>query len=236
MHPKMKPIHASSSQELLDLLRRQGIKVPSRGKGRKKEHVEIYTACHLISTLAAAGLLGFPLTLTHDDKPDFLLQLEGQCIGLEVTECVDENDAKHDAWLNEHKPEEYIESGRFRYGQTYSREYLRNMRSGNVPPSPGYSGDEVECEWASYMADLIEKKRSKIKNFNCLNFDKKWLLIYDNLFLPMPDMDICIKYLRPRIQQTWCADPAFDAIFIEDEASIIRISETDHEVMSINSL
>jgi hypothetical protein len=138
--------------------------------------------------------------------------------------------------LNEHKPEEYIESGRFRYGQKYGREYLRNLRTGNVAPSPGYSGDEVECDWAFYMADLIEKKRSKIKNFTCLNLDKKWLSIYDNLYLPMPEMDICIKYLRPRIHQTWHADFAFDAIFIEAGNEIVRITADGSEILPLNDL
>lgn len=86
---------ANTPTELKARLAELDIDVPPRSEGRTNHHTERYCIAHLLATLPIERL-SFPLTLTHSDKPDFVLAMAGGDIGIEHTEAVPENVARAD--------------------------------------------------------------------------------------------------------------------------------------------
>ena len=66
--------------------------VPGRTEGRKPYHEERYCLGLYLLALATHELLPYPLSVDHDDSPDFmLLWPSGESTGLEVTRAADES-------------------------------------------------------------------------------------------------------------------------------------------------
>lgn len=89
-------LEAGSHDELVARLAALDIEVPERGNGRTTSQVERYGIVQLLGTLAPERL-AFPLTLTHDDRPDFRLTMPSDEVGIEHTEAVPPNVASADA-------------------------------------------------------------------------------------------------------------------------------------------
>jgi hypothetical protein len=78
---------AATFEDLCIQLRATDIRVSPRTNGRTTEQTETFTACHLLAALAGANQLKFPASLTHRDRPDFLLAEPGVETGIEITEA-----------------------------------------------------------------------------------------------------------------------------------------------------
>lgn len=83
-------LFADTAPALLKALREVDIKVPSITKGRSHTHRERYLMARFLATTAESQLIDYPLTVTHRDKPDFVLQLGSNLIGVECVEAVPE--------------------------------------------------------------------------------------------------------------------------------------------------
>ncbi len=88
-------LRADTPAELRVGLAELDIDVPPRSEGRRNHHAERYCIAQVLATLPFARF-SFPLTLTHSDKPDFLLAMPGTDVGIEHTEAVPENIARAD--------------------------------------------------------------------------------------------------------------------------------------------
>lgn len=88
-------LRADTPAELRVGLAELDIDVPPRSEGRRNYHAERYCIAHVLATLPF-DRLSFPLTLTHSDKPNFLLAMPGADVGIEHTEAVPENIARAD--------------------------------------------------------------------------------------------------------------------------------------------
>jgi hypothetical protein len=73
---------------LLAVIEGVSIDVPGRTEGRKTEHTEKWAICHLLSTLAHIDALDYPLSVQHKDKPDFVLEMNTNQYGIEITESI----------------------------------------------------------------------------------------------------------------------------------------------------
>ena len=78
---------ATSKENLLSILSSLDMSVPPIGMGRTKEHVERWSICKLLSTLANQNQLTYPLQLIHNDRPDFLIKFTNERVGIEFTEA-----------------------------------------------------------------------------------------------------------------------------------------------------
>jgi hypothetical protein len=66
---------------------------PRTGAGKRTTiSNEAYLARRLLIWLCEKGLIGFPISLKHTDRPDFIITSAGVQFGLEVTEACDERD------------------------------------------------------------------------------------------------------------------------------------------------
>jgi len=77
-------LQSNTPSELKARLAELDIAVPPRSEGRRNHHAERYCIAHLLATLPI-NRLSFPLTLTHTDRPDFVLDMPGGNVGIEHT-------------------------------------------------------------------------------------------------------------------------------------------------------
>lgn len=226
-----------SSLDLLAVLRVVDLSVPGRIDGRTTDHTETWTIARLLSTLADSDRIAFPLTVTHRDRPDALIQFGAQRIGLEITEAVSKQYAAYCALAEREFPNVLIEPAHFRWGSpSLSTEEMRALLRQSQLTSDGWAGDRPEQEWARFVHSTVDAKLAKLALPGFEKFDQNWLAIYDNLPLPNVRLAKAIELLRPLIQDRWSSDPCFHALFIEHGPVIACITPRGSEHLLLNDL
>lgn len=217
-------LRAETSTELADRLAGLDIEVPARSEGRRNPQAERYSIVHLLAALPPEQLL-FPLTLTHSDKPDFLLAMPGFGVGIEHTEAVPENVA-HASFLREKEglgPAVYfiphVKPGEPRK----TADELRREIEADEPGS-GWCGDSPEREWAAAMAHYVERKIPKATASGFARYSANWLVVYDNWPLPAIDYTKAATYLAPLLALMG-AFSAFDAVFVHDDSRMCEFRD-----------
>jgi len=86
---KLSAESAQSRDDLVDQFGSIGLKNgPRTGPGKRTRNSnEAYLARRFFLSPAKQGILRFPVTIVHQDAPDFLVEQAGQTWGLEVTEA-----------------------------------------------------------------------------------------------------------------------------------------------------
>ena len=193
------------------------IDVPLRSEGRRKHHAERYCIVHLLATLPVDSF-SFPLTLSHSDKPDFLLAMQGAEVGIEHTEAVPENIA-HADFLREKEelgPDAYFTPHVMPGEPRKTAEELRREIEADEMGS-GWCGDSPEREWAAAMAYYIKEKMPKAMADGFTRYPANWLIVYDNWPLPAIDYAKASTYLAPLLEDMG-AFSMFDAVFVHDDS------------------
>jgi hypothetical protein len=224
----------ADAEELLAALRSIDISVPLRTEGRTTHHAETWTICRLLSTLAEAHRLSFPVSLCHRDRPDFLLAAGATRVGVEVTEAISEQYAAYSALAERKFPDVLLEPGHFRWdAPKLSVEEMRKLLRQTKLSAKPWMGDRPEQEWALFIKSVVDAKLTKLAKPEFEKFDQNWLSIYDNLPLPNVHLEKGIHFLRPLLQERWSDSPSFDTIYIEHGPVIAEISmtETNHLVL-----
>lgn len=233
----MEDITAKSPSELLAVLRGIDISVPLRTHGRTKEHCERWSMCRLLSTLAERNLVSYPLHLHHRDKPDFMLRIAGETIGIEVTEAIPQDYAAASAMNERQGSQGVIDMSLFRWGaEPKTARELREIISQKELTGDGWEGDTPEGEWAEAMHDILNVKHTKLLASDFERLKSNWLLIYDNLPLPNPDNKLSLKILARRLGPYWAMPSRFDSIFIESGDDILLVEPAGTSIRRINNL
>src|SRR4029077_17901478 len=107
---------ALDSGTLRNALRAIDITVPLRTEGRKTAHTEQWVICRLLSTLDRHGRVGFPVSVIHRDRPDFLVMQSAIQVGVEATEAISEEYAAFSALAEREFPDVLLDPGHFRWG------------------------------------------------------------------------------------------------------------------------
>jgi hypothetical protein len=224
----------ADSDELFAALRSVDISVPLRTVGRTTHHVENWTICRLLSTLADAQRLAFPVSLCHRDRPDFLIDAGETQVGVEVTEAISEQYAAYSALAEREFPNALLDPGHFRWGapRRSVEEMRKLLRQSRLSAKP-WMGDRLEREWAFFIQSVVDAKLTKLASLEFEKFDLNWLSIYDNLPLGNVDLEKAIAFLRPLLEDRWSRNPCFDAIYIEHRQMVaeISVSETNYLVL-----
>lgn len=235
---------ASNADDLLKALATMDISVPRRTKGRKTEHTERYSICHLLSTLAKTDYLSYPLCLKKRERPDFLLNCNEKTIGIEVTEATSHDYSSYQALVEYKNPGHFIEPALFRHGEQLSNDRKKELLNAEKLISCGWAGDGAEREWSLFIKDAIEKKKAKLQENSFSKFNQNWLLIYDN----SPTSFLNQEYLIPYIETLFPVEgtPFFDLILIESswfeedssvsEAKMFVLSDSGQKYLSVNDL
>ena len=201
------------------------VDVPGRTQGRKTEHTEKWSICRLLSTLATNDTLFFPLSLQHTDKPDFILKMNKNEYGIEITESIPKDYARCRAMAEREKPEAVIDISLFKRGSPpKSTEELRRIINSSELTGDGWSGNSAEIEWAHHIHDAISTKIEKLNNSGYKELPEYWLSIYDNLPLPKVNATKATETLISEISEKWKGYYwVFTRIFIESGPIIIDI-------------
>lgn len=219
---------------LLTILSGTSIEVPRRIDGRRTEHTERWTICHLLATLSTKDRLTYPLALIHEDKPDFHLYMNGMSTGIEVTESIPTDYARCCAMAQHENPGAVIDMSFFRWGDPpKSTKQLRDIINRSKLSGPGWSGESPEIEWAHHIHDSISDKLYKLNSTGYKEANEYWLAIYDNLPLPNVHARKATEILLKEFSDQWKDDLVFSKIFIERGPIIIEVNDsniTNHEI------
>lgn len=227
----------SDPTQLLATLREFDISVPGRIYGRTTDHTETWTIARLLSSLAATDLLGFPLTVAHQDRPDIVVKSKDTNIGVEVTEAISQQYAAYCALAEREFPNAFLEPAHFRWGaQDMSVQKMRELLSQSHLNSDGWAGDRPEQEWALFMLSIVDTKLTKLARGDFAKFDQNWLAVYDNLPLPNIHLGKAISMLRPLLQDRWSTNTSFDMLFIEHGPVIAWITAERSEHLALNDV
>lgn len=216
---------ANNEFELERVLRGIDISVPSRPKGRTKDHTERYAIAHMLSALIGKGRLSFPLELIRRERPDFLLRVSNKEIGIEHTEAVPQNEA-HKAVLRDevNGPKTYFITHHTPSEPKRTRKDLTQEIEANRMGS-GWAGDSVEREWADAMFYFIKDKMGIFMKGGFEKFMQNWLLIYDNWSLPDLHVEEATPFLFDLAKKNSCFDK-FDCIYIITGSFVCEFTKT----------
>jgi len=163
-----------NNEQPLKILSEISVEVPGRSQGRRTEHTERWSMSYLLATLSAINTLTFPLSLTHVDKPDFILNLNESLTGIEVTESIPSDYAKCCAIAEHEKPDAAIDISLFkRDSPSKTTQELKNIIHSSELTGDGWSGQSAENDWALFINDAISIKLHKLNNAGYLEFTEK---------------------------------------------------------------
>lgn len=220
---------------LLKILKEIDISVPPRNAGRTKFHTERWSICRFLSTFASSDILGFPLSVNHCDRPDFLLRVGNREIGIEISEVISTNQAwAEDIRSSNSKLSIHLIS-HFNFGEPKKdRREISEIAHG-FRPSDGWSGSSVECTWISAMYGAILKKSADYSKSGFTKFGANWLLLYDNWELPAADLEAALPRLVAKIESL-AKGIGYDKIFIETDGYLILITKNYFKKFEVNDL
>lgn len=128
---------ASSSVELLARLAATDITVPLVTEGRTSRHREQYVMARFLATRAKQNELRFPLSLVHDDQPDFVLTEDSSVVAIECIEAVPEEWYEIEALRERFYPDEMNFGQIYRPGQrVFTMQQLHDIASGKQAGPP----------------------------------------------------------------------------------------------------
>lgn len=228
---------ATDAEELLVALRSIDISVPRRTEGRTTHHAETWSICRLLSTLAQARRLSFPVSLFHRDRPDFQVVAGATKIGIEVTEAISEQYAAYSALAEREYPDALLEPGHFRWNAPkLSVDEMRKLLRQDKLSAKPWVGDRPEQEWALFIQSVVDAKLTKLAKQEFKKFELNWLSIYDNLPFPNVHLEKGIHFLRPLLRERWSRSPSFDTIYIEHGPVIAEVSMTGASYLVLQDL
>ena len=215
---------APNKQQLLELLAEINTEVLPRTEGRTNEQTEMRSICYLLATLSSTGLLSYHLSLEKSESPDFILTLNQDKIGIEITESIPPAYAECLTIRDKEKPDALIDISLFKSDSPHrSKQELREIVNSLAMTGSGWEGDSAEIEWAKWIFDTITRKLEKLEGYEKL--PDYWLLIYDNLPLPHLCDRKAIEYLIKLLYG--CRDASkFSRVYVERNSSIIIEIET----------
>lgn len=196
------------------------ISVPLRSKGRKTEHTERYSLVSFLQNFIDDKYFNFPLKIIHRDKPDFLIVTSINNTGIEFTESIPEQLARAQAILEKHFPDGHLEPSFFKGDNPLSTnsEIFEILKKSQVKlTGQGYTGNQIEQEWIKGIVDSIIYKTVKLNKNGFDQFDKNWLLIYDNQTRAFLDIEYVSNKINSLLLDYWKdnQDIKYEKIFIE---------------------
>jgi hypothetical protein len=217
-------LRASTTEELKSGLAQLDIDVPDRSEGRSNHHTERYCIAHLLATLPETRL-SFPLTLTHSDRPDFVLSMPKGDVGIEHTEAVPENVARAQFLRGKgFGPVVYFTPhatpGEPRKTAAELRQEIESDEAGD-----GWAGDSAEREWAAAMAHYVKEKMTKATVDGFAHHAANWLLVYDNWPLPNIKFAKAASLLHQLLIELSTLT-VFDTIFVLNDAQMCELGDS----------
>ena len=212
---------------LLSALSTMNVHVPGRAEGRMTSHTEAWIFHRLLQSLAERGRLKFPLSITYDDRPDFMINEASGDSGFEITEAIPENFAEYCTLAEREFPGTPLDSAHFKRGaRRISVPRLRTMLETGELTSDGWAGNRPEIDWALDMLDVMGTKLKKLAKPGFQLGDINVLVIYDNMPQPHIELDVALKNLAEGAQPLWDKEPGFEVVYVIHGPVLVEIRKT----------
>lgn len=165
-------IEFKNQSELIEKLSNIDCSVPARTQGRKTSHRERYCLKIYLTQLSQNGILKFPLKITKEEAPDFLILYCGETIALEVTDASTEDYQQAMTELAKSPQGTVLEMGTNKL-----------VKPGEELIGEGWKGNSVEIEWVDIILNSIKNKTESLNQPHFKTANKNELLIYNNSHL-----------------------------------------------------
>jgi hypothetical protein len=213
---------AASKRDLGALLRQVDVDVPIRTGGREHRHTERWAIARLLSSIREELL--YPLSLSHEDRPDFVLTMAGARIGIEHSEVASGNVNAAQAIRERGLGPEVYWTPRATFDEpqrTFAQ--LKAEIDADEFPQPSY-GDSPERNTASALAGFARRKaKSALKDGYQLE-PKNWLLLYNN----WPGINVDVLMACKIARKEMLADGVhgiFERVWVLGSTTLVTISQ-----------
>lgn len=230
---------ASSALDLEARLRVVEIAVPLVSEGRRKEHREQYMMARFLATVGRTDRLSFPLRVVHGEKPDFVLHMAIEQVGVECVEAVPP-EKYHIEDLRERLYPDALNFGqRFQPGEVnFTLDERHAIAMGDLA-GPPWMPNAAKRNWIAAMQFVIAGKTAKLRNGNYSTYGTTWLLVQDEWPNPLnfyPERvraagEELLEILTPLMMP-----PAFQAVFIASGNQLLCFQNGHLEVKDICDL
>jgi hypothetical protein len=222
---------ANSKDELLNYIKNQNIALPSY-KERTKQHREKLAIYRFLATFAISDNLYYPLTSTHQDKPDFRLSQCQKDIGIEHTAAADQNAEAIFALAEQEDKHVMIAADEFGPDvPPLTAEQKREIL--NRPhriTTPGFGDAGMERYWSKWLIKTIERKTADFQKPDFKKYDKNWLLISDRTLVAMAETQTAVNFLLSYMQSYWLQENRYGRIFIQRYDGLVDIRPDNWQV------
>ena len=228
-------VTVESKERLLDYLRSQDITIPARTQGRTTKHCERRGAFRLLATLATANRLVYPLTVIHQDKPDFLLRFPTRDVGFEFTEAASQEEAAIDAQAQHMGKSVLLFEDQFKKDMP-KRTAAQRRQIIEKPPrgGPGWGDDRGIPQWVEWIMSFVTRKTGNLAKPDFDKYADNWLMVYDNLPIPFAtDTPKRWTDLTARLPQYFAGMYHFDTIFIDSANELAELTPVSCTVQRI---
>lgn len=214
--------HCETSAELDAWLGGTFFRMPAARKDLKKDHRERWILSRVLRKLNRDKALRFPIVIQHGDKPDFIISLGTEVIGLEVVEAVPEqlNHARAVIAKSAKPPNIWNEQPFGRDSPKRSRDEILQIIGQQEADqgSPenanflgwGYRGYQPEVGVAEAATRVILEKVEKQEKY-AWGQAARWLAIYENGEYPPIHAEVAQQRLFDH--QYWRNNLPFSRIF-----------------------
>lgn len=232
-------LRAASPDDLLRQLAAIDITVPLVTAGRTKEHREQHMMARLLATVANTSLLRFPIQVTHTERPDFVLRMRNEEVGVE---CVEANHPEnyHIECIRESEYPEAMNFGqRFEPGKlTHTKTQKHEIASGQTA-GPPWMPDSMRTNWIAAMEFTVADKLDKLRAGNYIAQRPAWLLIHDEWPNPIRFYPEAIRLAATELHLMLAphfVPPTFTEILLASGYQLFKLDRNTHEVLSIPRL
>jgi hypothetical protein len=190
-----------------------------------KKNIELH---HLESLLKRISLLGYeiPSEITNSERPDFILKIAQQRIGVETTSSVFQEYVRSSKIHFEKCPNSCINTTHLldRDKRRSSDDLLSDMLN---LYSPWKDAEKDMCDWRDKIASALKSKRSKLSNPGFQHFDQNWLLIHDEpgLANDIFSHDRACRHMTSLFSEPVISASDYDTIFILSNLYLFRWHE-----------
>ena len=179
----MKTVSFSSKREVIEFYNRFDWKMRRRGEGRDTEEVEIKLFADFMLNVLEKDFWDYPVMVTHQDRPDYVIDSKHKHIGVEITEQWSKNFGQALAISDNVDDFVFIELSDFNINtdskKISGKEIARLVSKGNLTGPPSMAYDE-EKNWIKRTINTINRKSLKFAFYpNNEKYDESYLLIFD---------------------------------------------------------
>ena len=238
MEPPRLTLAAQSPADLLVRLARVDIKVPHGADGRTAQHCEQYLMARVLATLAESPEIRYPVGLQHREKPDFSLQLNECCVGVECVEAVPEEWKRIAAIRDKEFPDAVVFLPMLKPGRRVFSDPERVAIARGERAGPPWVGNMAERQWAEAVAYFVAHKTRKLRAGNYREFERNWLLIQDEWRVPVYEKEdklqaaqLCIPMLEESL-----GGFSFERVYVSSGPYVIRLAPGPVDVQLVRDL